>query len=111
MWDRLAEFQIDKVEVQRDTPARQLEDDEIAGDTRAQLRGELGGILDRWGSGRNEEEDQKKRPLLDSDGWRVIEAGYDATRRSNHLDARTQRWEAAKWQNWRENKYGNNGVG
>ena len=48
----------------------------------------MGGILDRWGSGRNEEADQKKRPLSDSDERGAIEAGYDATRRSNHLGAR-----------------------
>ena len=101
MRDRLAELQIDKVAVRKDIPTNQLGGDEIAGDMGAQLRRELGGILDRWGSGRTEEADQKKRPLLGSDEWRVIVAGYDATRRSNRLDTQTQRWETAKWQNWR----------
>ena len=65
MWDRLAELQIDKVASRKDSPKKKLEGD-IDGDLRAQLRRELGGILERWGSGRSEEEDQKKRPLLNS---------------------------------------------
>ena len=83
MRDRLAELQIDKVAVQKDIPAKQLGDDEISGDMRSQLRRGLVEIPDRWGSGRTEESYQKKeRPLLDSDEWRAIEAGCDATRRS-----------------------------
>ena len=38
MWDRLSELKIDKVAVQRDTPAKKLEGEEIAGNLRAQLR-------------------------------------------------------------------------
>ena len=34
MWDRLAEFQIDKVAVQNDMPAKQLEDEGIVGEER-----------------------------------------------------------------------------
>ena len=38
IWDRLAELQIDKASVQKDIPAKQLEDEEIFGEDRAQLR-------------------------------------------------------------------------
>ena len=69
MWGRLAELKIEKVAVQKDIPTKQLEDEEIAGWGRAQLRRELVGIHHRWESGRSEEEDQKKRPFLDSDEW------------------------------------------
>ena len=101
MWDRLAELQIGKVAVRKDTPPKLLEDEAIDGDLRAQLRRGPGGIMERWGIDRSEEADQKKRPLLDLAEWGVIEAGCEATRRSNHLNAQTQRWETAKWQNWR----------
>ena len=40
MRDRLEELQIDKVAAQKDTPAKQLEDGEIHGDLRSQLRRE-----------------------------------------------------------------------
>ena len=53
MRGRLAELQIDKVAAQIDIPTKQLEDEEIAGDSRSQLRGELGGILGRCESGRS----------------------------------------------------------
>ena len=55
--DRLEELQIDTVAAQKDIPAKQLEDEEIAGDLRSQLRRELGGILERWESDRSEEAD------------------------------------------------------
>ena len=61
----------------------------------------MGGIGCRWGSGRSEEADQKKRPLLDSDEWRAIENGYESARRSKHLGTQVQQWGTAKWQNWR----------
>ena len=94
-------MQIDKEEVQKDIPAKQLEDEEISGDMRAQLRRELGGILERWGSDRCEEADQKERPLLESAEWAVVEAGYDAARCENHLDTQAQNRITAKWKNWR----------
>ena len=112
MRGRLAEFQIDKVEVKKDTPTKQLGDEEIDGEEMAQLRRELGGIQARWDSGRSEEEDQQKRPLLDSDDWRAIEEGYEAARSSNHLDTQTQQWETVKWRNWIPNQQKkNNGFG
>ena len=66
MWDRLPELQIDKVAVRKDIPKKQLEAEDIDGDLRAQLMGELGGIQERWESDRSGEAYQKKRPLLNS---------------------------------------------
>ena len=85
IWDRLEELQIDKVSAQKDIPAKQLGVEEISGDLRAQLRRELGGILEIWECDRTEESDQKKRPLLDSEELGVIDAGYDATRCEEHF--------------------------
>ena len=65
----------------------QLEDEEIASDMRAQIRRDVRGggshwrgILDRRGSGRTEEADRKKRPLLGSEQRIVMESGYGAGR-------------------------------
>ena len=77
--------------MQKDIPTMQLEDEEIAGDLRAQLRRELGGILERWESDRSEDAYQKKRPLLNSSEWVAIEASYGGNCKVG----------TAKWQNWR----------
>ena len=61
--------------MQKDIPTMQLEDEEIAGDLRAQLRRELGGILTRRECDRTEEAYREKRSLLGSEDWGVIEAG------------------------------------
>ena len=73
----LADLQIDKVAARKDILTKQLEEEEIAGDLRAQLRRELGGILERWESDRSEDAYQKKRPLLNSSEWVAIEAGCE----------------------------------
>ena len=97
MRGRLAELQIDKVAALKDIPKKQLGEGDIAGDSRAQLRRELGGILERCGSGRSEEADQKKRPLANSYEW----VGGGSNRATN-ADGRNAKWQNRKTESTEE---------
>ena len=100
-YDRLAEFQIDNVAVQRDIPIKQLEDETTVGVERGQLQEELGGIEERWESDRSDEEEWTKRPFMPSEEWRVIENGYEIPRNRKRASTQIQHWETIKWRNWR----------
>ena len=83
LWDRVAELKIDRVEVRNDILERQLTDADISNAWRRELANELGGIATRWESSRSEEEaDQKKRPLHNSQEWGGIEKGTKKRPRS-----------------------------
>ena len=94
-------MQIDKVAVQRDIPAKQLEDESAVGVEREQLQEELGGIDEKCESDRPEEEDWAIRPNLTSEDWRAIAYGYGIPTNSYKVSTQIQHWETIKSQNWR----------
>ena len=75
VWGKLAELQIDKVEVRMEISKKQLWAGDIPDGLRVEIRGELGNINERWESPREEDAKQKKRPLLTSQGRSGIETG------------------------------------
>ena len=89
MRDRLAELQRQSSRAER-YPRKAFRRGDIAGDSRTQHRRELDSTLERWAIDRSEGEDQKKRPLLNSYGRRVIATGYEGKCKG----------ETAIWQNW-----------
>ena len=95
-YDRLAELQIDKVEVRKDIPTKQLEADATVGAEREQFQEELGGVEERWESDRSQEEDWAKRPLLTSEEWRAVENGYEIAGNSNRVSTQIQHCETIK---------------
>ena len=76
IWGELAVLQIGNVAVRKDVLERLLEEGwGISNALRTELGNELAGILGRWGATRDEEADQKKRPLLNSYDRGGVEKG------------------------------------
>ena len=71
-WGKLAELQIDKVSAQKDISKKRLEEEDIPGGLRVEIRGELSNINKRWGPSREEDAKQMKKAFVNIAGV----AGY-----------------------------------
>ena len=73
--DGLSELQVDRIALQRDIPKHKIEEKDDSEELKENSRGQLGKLEDRWETDRLEgETDFAKRPLLEYEEWRAIEA-------------------------------------
>ena len=99
---RLEELQVDRISLQRDIRKHQIEEIDASEELKEYNRGQLGKLEDRWETDRMEgETDWAKRPLLEYEEWRAIDAVYgESSQNTGHLDAQEHGVETARWGNW-----------